>query len=140
MADEPQVEETETEETETEETPEVEVASEAEPEIQVPDTPVPVVGAAADPDAAPPAITVVRVDNFTRRSDEDALEGAMCKVVSGPHAGLRGTFVSAVVVDQETKWPEVILVRARDHAGDDDLVTVNYADVRPDGYRERKDA
>ena len=86
----------------------------------------------------PSATPVVHVDNRTRRSDKDGLEGHFVVVVSGEHKGLRGVF-REVASTEKDGYPKRILVRARDHAGDEDLVTVNYADVRPDNYREPKD-
>ena len=78
--------------------------------------------------AAPP----VRVDNRTRRSDEDAIEGAFVDVVAGEYKGRRGAFASVLESDPKTGYPTLILVRTRD--ADNLLIPVKYADVRPTEY------
>lgn len=81
------------------------------------------------PTAAPAA--TVHVDNRTRRSGDDALEGGWVDVVSGEHKGLRGAFLSVERYDKKTGYPATIRVRNRDLTGDVDTVVVNYADARP---------
>ena len=88
--------------------------------------PQPLVGNATHERGAHPVV----VNNATRRSDEDALEGGFCEVVAGEHKGIFGTFVQ-VVEREKDGYPKTILVRNRDFHKDVDLITVPYSDVRP---------
>ncbi len=79
--------------------------------------------------AGPPAAAPVTVDNFTRRSDDDAIHGSWVDVISGPHAGRFGAYVEDAAHDPLSGYPVVIVVRSRDALNE--LLHVNYADVRP---------
>ena len=83
------------------------------------------------PASVTPTAVPVRVDNKSRRSDDDALEGGWVDVVSGEHKGVRGAFASVTDYDPKTGYPKTILVRNRDHASDTGDVAVEYADARP---------
>lgn len=105
------------------------------PVVETPD-PTPVAVEAPQEPAPQPVQPVapvqpIRVDGTNRRSDEDGLEGGFVEIVSGDYVGVVGSFLSVVKYDTTTGYPETILVRARDHAGDHDLVSVAYADCRP---------
>jgi hypothetical protein len=77
----------------------------------------------------------VRVDNKSRRSGADALEGHFAIVVNGKHKGQVATFVS-VATYGEDGYPDSVLLRFRDHNYHTDLDTVAYSDIRPaDPYR-----
>lgn len=106
-------------------TPEPEPA----PDVAAPDPPD------ESPAEAPPAtagpVQPVRVDNMSRRSGDDALEGGWVLVVDGPHKGVVGAFVNVDSYDESTGYPKTILLRARDHNGPVDLAVVDYADCRP---------
>lgn len=78
-----------------------------------------------------PVAPAVHVDNKTARTDEDAYEGSMVVIVNGEHEGLRGALVAVESRDPKTGYPVDVIVRNRDPAGDADLVSVAYADVRP---------
>ena len=71
----------------------------------------------------------VRVDNMSRRSDNDALEGHFCDIVSGEHAGRTGVFDQVVEYDSHTGYPAKIIVITRD--ADNAWLVVAYEDVRP---------
>ena len=75
------------------------------------------------------AVPVV-VDNATRRSGDNALEGHFVDVIDGPHKGLFGVFLSVVHWAQDG-FPTHILVRNRDHASDVGYATVEYDHARP---------
>jgi hypothetical protein len=77
----------------------------------------------------------VRVDGRNRRSDDDALEGALVNVVAGPHKGRVGVFLQVATYDHETGFPSRILVRTRDD--EHELIPVAYGDVRPKVGRDR---
>ena len=79
------------------------------------------------PQPAPP----VTVNNQTRRSDDDGLEGGWVVVVDGPHKGLRGAFTAVATYDVESGYPATILVRNRDLASEQGTVVVDYGHVRP---------
>lgn len=73
--------------------------------------------------------TPVKVDNLTRRSDDDAMLGTFVDVINGPYAGRWGAYLDDLTNDPETGYPSVVLVRTRD--ADMLLIDVNYADIRP---------
>lgn len=103
-----------------------------DPTSTVPDAPQAPAPEPTPPVAAPPApVQPVRVDGTNRRDDNDGLEGGFVEVVAGEFKGLLGSFISVEKTDPATGYPEIIIVRARDHAGDHDLVSVAYADCRP---------
>lgn len=111
----------------------VQTVPEPQPEQSPPsDPPVAPVEPTPDPPVGP-APPAVRVDNLTRRSDDDALEGHFVKVVSGEYVGRVGGF-ERVLSSGPDGYPIRILVRTRD--AENELLTVAYADVRPaDPYR-----
>lgn len=82
-------------------------------------------GQAASQIPAPP----IKVDNRSRRSDRDALEGHFCDVVSGEHQGRFGSFDRVSQFNAETGYPERILIVTRD--ANNELLEVPYEDVRP---------
>ncbi len=94
-------------------------------------TPEPVVEADQAAAVAAEPVPAVTVDNTTRRSDDDALEGSFVRVIAGEHAGTVGAYLSTLEHDATTGYPTLVLVRNRDHAGDVDLFAVPYTDVRP---------
>lgn len=73
----------------------------------------------------------VTVDQFTRRSDEDALEGSQVTVISGEHAGQNAAFRQVVESDPQTGYPRLVLVRFQSANYTHEYATVPYADVRP---------
>lgn len=79
-------------------------------------------------EAAPTAVPV-HVDNKTRRSDEDAIEGGWVDVVSGDHQGRRGAYEQTLTRDPATGYPATILVRSRD--AENEPLVVDYEDARP---------
>lgn len=88
-----------------------------------PDVPAPTTG-----DPVPVAQPVV-VNNYTVRSDDDALLGSWVDVIGGPNQGRFGSYVDTVHHDPETGYPSVILIRSRDARNE--LLEVEYSDVRP---------
>lgn len=88
-----------------------------------PDVPAPTTG-----DTTPVAPPVI-VNNYTVRSDDDALLGSWVDVISGPNQGRFGSYVDTVHHDKETGYPSVILIRSRDARNE--LLEVEYSDVRP---------
>ena len=87
--------------------------------------------AAAHGSATPTVAAPVTVNNQTRRSDEDGIEGGWVEVVSGPHKGVRGSFLSVTEYDKKSGYPKTILVQERDFASDKGVVSVDYGDCRP---------
>lgn len=73
----------------------------------------------------------VVVNQYTRRSDNDALLGSWVDVVSGEHAGRRGAYVDDDT-HGEDGYPERVIVRTRD--AENELIVVNYSDIRPSAY------
>lgn len=73
----------------------------------------------------------VRVDQFNRRSGEDALEGSRVTVVDGEHAGHDGAFVKVVEADPKTNYPAVVLVRFTGGNYSTEYAVVPYESVRP---------
>ena len=76
-------------------------------------------------------LAAVRVDNTTRRSDDDALEGHFVKVIGGEHEGQLGAYLHTLEADSKTGYPAQILVRFRDATYGHDVAAVAYKDVRP---------
>jgi hypothetical protein len=77
----------------------------------------------------------IRVDQSTRRSDKDGLEGGFVKGVPGSdHELLVGVFESVATYDATTGYPSTINVRFVDAAGNYELATVIYANVVPRDY------
>lgn len=93
-----------------------------------PDVPVEPLPPAPEASPLQPA-SPVRVDNMTRRSDNDALEGMFCQVVSGPYAGRWGTFDHVVESDPRSGYPTLIMVISRDERNE--MLQVAYSDARP---------
>ena len=73
----------------------------------------------------------VIVTQFTRRSDEDALPGSWVDVVAGEHEGRRGAYVGDESHGKDG-YPARVLVRTRD--AENELLVVNYSDIRPSSY------
>jgi hypothetical protein len=69
----------------------------------------------------------MKVDQKDRRSDNDALYGGWCKIVSGTYSGRAGAYVDALAYS--ANYPSTILVQTRD--AKNELITVNYSDARP---------
>lgn len=80
-----------------------------------------------------PVARAVVVNNFTRRSDEDAILGSWVEVVSGDYQGRKAAYLDDLTNDPETGYPQRVLLRTRD--ADHMLIDVDYADVRPADYR-----
>jgi hypothetical protein len=76
----------------------------------------------------------VWVDNFTRRTGDDALSGHFARVVGGDHEGKYGVFVEALTADKDG-FPDDVLFRTRDDR--QELLTVKYKDLRPDESGKR---
>lgn len=88
-----------------------------------------------EPEPAPVAetnATPVRVDNRSRRDDNDALEGHFVKIIDGEHAGRVGTF-DQVVDREDDGYPKTILVISRDEKNE--ILQVPYEDARPTSYK-----
>ena len=81
---------------------------------------------------ATPAVQPVLVNQYTRRSGDDALLGSWVDVVSGEHEGRRGQYVDDASHDPQTGYPDEVLVRTRD--ANNELLAVKYADIRPSAY------
>ena len=80
--------------------------------------------------AVPPTIVApVVMNNYTTRSDDDAIEGGWVDIVSGDYAGRFGSFRQALEHDPKTGYPTLIAVRTRD--AENELLAVDYGDVRP---------
>lgn len=118
--------------------------SSAPPFVQNPQAPVPNSSAPgataepatilkADPPAAPETTTVqpVHVDQRTRRSDDDALEGHFVDIIDGDDKGRRGTF-DRVTEYGTDGYPKRILVITRDERNEPLDVPYEYA--RPTTY------
>lgn len=73
----------------------------------------------------------VLVDNFTRRSGDDALFGHFVDVIAGDHAGRRGHYFEDVSHGTDG-YPLRVLVRSRDEHNE--MLEVDYKDVRPTDY------
>lgn len=87
------------------------------------------------PDPAPstapslPAGAVNATGDVMRpRTDDDVLTGAFARVVDGPEAG-RYVVVQQTVTTNPDGYPETVQVKTRDDR--DELLVVNYADLRP---------
>jgi hypothetical protein len=80
--------------------------------------------------AAVPVDPVV-VNQFTRRSGDDALPGSWVDIIAGEHEGRRGAYVGDVSHGQDG-YPDRVLVRTRD--ADNLLIEVGYGEVRPSSY------
>jgi hypothetical protein len=76
---------------------------------------------------APP----VTVDQFTRRTDNDVLDGTLALVIAGEHAGQTAAFVGTVERDPQSGYPSRVLVRFRSASYDHEYAVVDYADLRP---------
>lgn len=74
--------------------------------------------------------TVV-VNNFTRRSGDDALFGHFVDIVAGEHKGRRGHYFADVSHGHDG-YPSRVLVRSRDEHNE--ILEAAYADVRPTEY------
>jgi hypothetical protein len=96
----------------------------------VPLSPPGTVPTQATGDQTPPAAPV-RVDQFTRRSDNDALEGGKVKVVGGEHEGQEGAFVKVAQYDSTDGYPTKIVVKFFDTTYTHELAEVEYEHVRP---------
>lgn len=73
----------------------------------------------------------VFVNNFNRRSGDDALFGSFVDVVAGEHEGRRGHYFQDVSHGSDG-YPDRVLIRSRD---EDNLpLEVNYSDIRPTSY------
>lgn len=77
------------------------------------------------------SVPQVRVDNLSRRSDADALEGHFCEIVAGEHKGLKGVFDKVLEAGPDG-YPTLIEFITRD--AQNDVLTVPYKDVRPTVY------
>lgn len=93
------------------------------------DAAVPVGNAPEDAPVVSASVQPVVVDNYTKRNDDDALNGSWVDVISGPLAGRFGAYVDTVHHDDSTGYPSVILIRSRDERNE--LLEVAYSDVRP---------
>ena len=80
------------------------------------------------PEAAP-SHAPVRVDQFTRRSDADAIEGSFVRVLSGPHAGQIASFLKALEHDVDG-YPKRILLRFKDTTHTHEHDAEDYSNVR----------
>jgi hypothetical protein len=70
-----------------------------------------------------------RPDQYTIRNPEtDALYGHFVTVTGGEHEGLYGVYESNV---SGTKDGDPLVVNVRQRGADNNLVTVNYADLAP---------
>lgn len=83
-------------------------------------------------DPAPKVATPVVVNQYTSRDDNDVLLGHWCDVVSGDYAGRRGQYRDDAEHDPETGYPSKVIVRTRD--AENELIVVNYSDIRPTTY------
>jgi len=72
----------------------------------------------------------VRVDNQTRRSDADALEGSAVKVLSGEHENQIGVFTK-VLEHGDDGYPTRILLRFQDATYSHEFGSEDYSNVRP---------
>jgi len=69
----------------------------------------------------------VQVDQYTKRSDDDALYGHFCRIVKGDHEGTVGVY--AATLDREDDgWPKTIIVEPVGQANT--MFQVPYKDVR----------
>lgn len=107
------------------ETPEVGADGAA---AQQPAEPAATVPASSAP-TVPPIPGVVSGVVYRPRTDDDVLSGNFCRVVSGEHQGRYGVFVGTSTVFVNDGWPATVTVRTRDDR--DELILVNYADIRP---------
>ena len=93
------------------------------------DEPVAATTGTAVPPAPPTGTAPVVMNNYTVRSDDDAMEGGWVDIVSGDYAGRFGSFRQALEHDPKTGYPTLIAVRTRD--AENELLAVDYGDVRP---------
>lgn len=84
-----------------------------------------------EPAPAAPSVPPVKVDQFTRRNDDDALEGSFVQVVDGEHAGQIASFTKVDQSDPETGYPDTIILKFRDASYTHEYATVEYSKVRP---------
>ena len=92
--------------------------------------------ATKDESAQAASATPVRVDNKSRRSDKDGLEGHFVRVVTGEHEGSVGVFQSVESYNTDDGYPDQIIVKFTDPAYDAELAVLPYADVVPKDYKE----
>lgn len=78
-----------------------------------------------------PATPPVTVNNFTRRSGDDAILGTFVAVVAGKYRGRRGNYFEDVSHGKDG-YPDLVLVRSRD--ADNAVLEVKYSDIRPTSY------
>jgi hypothetical protein len=108
-------------------------ANPAEVDALAGDGPAP--GADGEPSDAAPASDVAqaaagqattKLDQFTRRSDDDVLPGGWCRIVNGEHAGKYGFYDTTASADDDG-YPVLVNVKLRSGG----ILTVNHADIRP---------
>jgi hypothetical protein len=84
---------------------------------------------------AAPAVQPVFVDQYARRSDDDALENSFVQILSGDHAGQVGAVIK-VEARGDDGYPTRVIVRLKDTAyegapeNSHGLVSEPYANVR----------
>lgn len=71
----------------------------------------------------------VRVDQFSRRSGDDALEGSFVQVQDGEHAGQVGAFTKVIERDKDG-YPATVLLRMKDLTYTHEFVVEPYSNVR----------
>lgn len=77
---------------------------------------------------APTAGSPVVIDQLSKRSDADPLQGSFVKVVDGEHAGQVAAFLKPVEVDADG-YPATILVRFRDPSHTHEYAVVDLGQV-----------
>jgi hypothetical protein len=89
-----------------------------------------IVDTSAASTAAPtlPPSQTVGVNNYNRRSGEDAILGTWVDVVSGEHQGRFGAYEDTSTWGDDG-YPDEVLIRSRDSRNE--LLLVKYSDVRP---------
>lgn len=86
---------------------------------------------AAEPPTAERA--PVRVDQYTRRSDHDVLQGHFGRIESGEYGGRVGVF-ETVATSGPDGYPATVSVKLRDSG---EVVICDYADLAPTPYGGR---
>lgn len=77
-----------------------------------------------------PAIPAAVIDGivYRGRTDDDVLTGNFCRVIAGDQQGRYGVFTKTATLYPDG-WPATVTIHTRDDR--DELIVVNYADIRP---------
>ena len=78
---------------------------------------------------ATPSRNPVRVDQLSRRSDADAIEGSFVRVLSGKHAGQIASFLKTLEHEADG-YPKRILLRFKDTTHTHEHAAEDYSNVR----------